>query len=437
MLFRYQIDDRVPLKELITSGIMWSICSSIFVIIVASVVGNLYGFTLADTIWYTQKMLIISGVAVILQVLFGHKLPVVFGPSVIFLTAVAASADFSVDVLATSIILCSVAGIIIARTRVLEFVARLFTVRVIATVLMLLSITLVPTFVRLLVNMDQPGGTAAKLVFAFVLLVCIIALNHRLKGFWRATLMLWMLVVGTVAALFCFPGTTIPFVDVSEQTQAFSGLFITPGFAPGVFLSVFICYLAVMVNDIGSIKSVVEVTGADQAQTEPRLRRALSITGMMNIISGAFGLIGGVNYSISSGMVLDTKNASRYPLIAGGVLMIVCACIPTLILLIDSIPTVVTGCLLIFIMTSQLAAAFGVLAGRDDAPPMTFNGGVIIGFSLLIAATVAFLPAELVDTIPAVLRPVVANGFVAGTVAVMILEHVIFRKSDDEILKRE
>ncbi len=408
---------------------MWSICSSVFVIIIASVVGNLYGFTLADTIWYTQKMLIISGIAVILQVVFGHKLPVVFGPSVIFLTAVTASIDFSVDVFATSIILCSIAGIIIARTKALEFVARLFTVRVIATVLMLLSITLVPTFVHLLVNMDQPGGVALKLIFAFVLLICIITLNHRLKGFWRATLMLWMLVLGTIAAFFCFPETTLPTLDVpSEHSQNFSDLFITPGFAPSVFLSVFICYLAVMVNDIGSVRSVIEVTKAEPSQTDSRLRRALSITGIMNIISGAVGVIGGVNYSISSGMVLDTKNASRYPLIAGGILMILCACVPTLIILMNSIPTVVTGCLLIFIMTSQLAAAFGVLAGRDDAPPMTFNGGVIIGFSLLIAATVAFLPEAAVDTIPAVLRPLVANGFVAGTVAVMILEHVIFRE---------
>ena len=75
------------------------------------------------------------------------------------------------------------------------------------------------------------------------------------------------------------------------------------------------------------------------------------------MLSGGAGVIGGVNYSISSGMILDTRNASRYPLLAAGAAMIICAALPPVISLIITIPTVITGCLLIFIMTSQLSAA--------------------------------------------------------------------------------
>ncbi len=438
MEFHYKVDDQIPTKELISSGIMWAICTSVFTIIVASVVGGLYGLSLPETIWYTQKLLLIGGCAVIIQVLFGHKLPIIFGPSVIFLTAIIASIDYSVDVLATSIILCSILGVIIARTKILVWISRLFTVRVIATILMLLSITLVPTFVRLLANDAQPGGNAVKLLFAFVLLLGIIALNHKLRGFWRATLMLWTLVIGTIAAYFVFPGTAFQLMVPSLESGGFSaGFLITPEFVPGVFLSVFICYLAVMVNDIGSNRSVIEVTQSDPAQTTGRLRRALTITGLANIVSGMFGVIGSVNYSISSGIILDTRNASRFPLIICGILVLICAAAPILIILMNAIPTVVTGCLLIFIMTTQLAAAFGVLAERTEENPLTFNGGMIIGFSLLIAATIAVLPDSVVDTIPMALRPIIANGFVSGTIAVMILEHVIFREKTDRPAESE
>jgi xanthine/uracil permease len=387
--------------------------------------------TPAEAVWYAQKLLVITGVAVILQVILGHRLPAVYGPSAILLTAAIAATDFAPAAFSTALILCGAAGIVIARTSLLTRIAKLFTPRVIGTVLTLIPLTLVPTFANLIANPGQPGSMAGKLIFAFVLLILIFTFNYRLKGFWRATLMLWVLVFGTIAALICFPGTMISFG--TEGTIPFiEGLLLAPIAAPGVILSVFICYLALIVNDIGSIRGVGEVAKVPAAETEGRLRRGITITGIMNMLSGGAGVLGGVNYSISSGMILDTKNASRYPLLIAGTAMIVCAAIPPVISLIITIPTVITGCLLIFIMTSQLSAALGVLIEHEGSGMFSFNNGVVIGFSILIAATFSFLPEAAVAAIPAVVRPVLANGFVAGTAAVMLLEHVVFRKKSAE-----
>ncbi|HJK82507.1 MAG TPA: purine/pyrimidine permease, partial [Methanocorpusculum sp.] len=295
----------------------------------------------------------------------------------------------------------------------------------------LIPLTLVPTFATLIANPDQPGSMAGKLIFAFVLLILIFACNHRLKGFWRATLMLWVLIFGTVAALICFPGTALSF-GTQETVPLTEGLLLSPIAAPGVILSVFICYIALIVNDIGSIRGVGEVAKSPASEIEGQLRRGITITGLMNMLSGGAGVIGGVNYSISSGMILDTRNASRYPLLAAGAAMIICAALPPVISLIITIPTVITGCLLIFIMTSQLSAALGVLIEHEGTGVFSFNNGVVIGFSILIAATFSFLPDTAVAAIPAVIRPVLANGFVAGTVAVMLLEHVVFREKSTE-----
>jgi xanthine/uracil permease len=127
-------------------------------------------------------------------------------------------------------------------------------------------------------------------------------------------------------------------------------------------------------------------------------------------------------------MILDTKNASRYPLLAGGTALILVAFVPELVALIGSVPAIITGCLLIFIMTGQFSAALGILMENTKEEIFTFENGIVIGFSVIIAATFSFLPETAVTMIPAIVRPVLANGFVAGTLAVMILEHLVFRK---------
>jgi len=41
---------------------------------------------------------------------------------------------------------------------------------------------------------------------------------------------------------------------------------------------------------------------------------------------------------------------------------------------------------------------------------------------------IAFLPVEIINTFPPVLRPVLGNGFVVGVAAALVLEHGVFKK---------
>lgn len=56
-----------------------------------------------------------------------------------------------------------------------------------------------------------------------------------------------------------------------------------------------------------------------------------------------------------------------------------------------------------------------------------FDGGVVVGFSLMVALLLSFAPKEALNSIPALIRPIVGNGFVMGVITVLILEHLIFR----------
>ncbi|MCC8193185.1 MAG: xanthine permease, partial [Deltaproteobacteria bacterium] len=91
-----------------------------------------------------------------------------------------------------------------------------------------------------------------------------------------------------------------------------------------------------------------------------------------------------------------------------------------------AIPGPVMGALLFYLMASQLAS--GLILLVEDRGVTDFPSGMTVGLPLMLGLIVAFAPAETFSVFPAMLRPVVGNGFVVGTLAVIILEHSLLRR---------
>lgn len=164
--------------------------------------------------------------------------------------------------------------------------------------------------------------------------------------------------------------------------------------------------------------------GADRM--EKRTTRGVGVTGLANVLSGALGVVGPVDYSMSPGIIAATGCASRYTLIPAGIGLLVCAFFPGFIQVLDTIPGVVMGAVLLYLMASQLSAGFQMLTRENCA--VDFEGGLIIAFPLMVALLLSFAPEEALGSIPALIRPIVGNGFVMGVIMVLILEHGIFRE---------
>ena len=101
---------------------------------------------------------------------------------------------------------------------------------------------------------------------------------------------------------------------------------------------------------------------------------------------------------------------------------------PAIIGIIGSVPSVVIGCLLLYILTSQIAAGLIVTFQGLDEEGFQFESGLIIGLPVLFGTVIAFLPAAVLDSFPVVLKPICGNGFVVGVVFALTLEHVVFRR---------
>ena len=92
-----------------------------------------------------------------------------------------------------------------------------------------------------------------------------------------------------------------------------------------------------------------------------------------------------------------------------------------------NVPAVVIGASLIYVLSTQVAAGLMVLFG--GARKLELQDGLVVGMPLLVAVIVAFLPAAAVSTFPALIRPVAGNSFVMGVLAVLFLEHILFRNA--------
>lgn len=99
---------------------------------------------------------------------------------------------------------------------------------------------------------------------------------------------------------------------------------------------------------------------------------------------------------------------------------------PTVIGFLACVPSVVIGAIMIYILSSQIAA--GLTLMFESTTSFQLKDGLIIGLPLMLGTIIAFLPPEILYSFPSVLRPVLGNGFVVGIAAVLMMEHLIFRK---------
>ena len=417
MDFKYSLNDRPRAAAMVMYAVQWLLIA-VPVVLTSAFVARLQYDTLAEQTLYTQKLFAVMGLTMIVQSLWGHRLPLVAGPAAVLLVGVMASISSSPEVIYTSIAVGGALVALLATTGWIKKLQPLFTPRISIVMMALIAFTIVPVFLRLIFADAEHYGLS--FVMALVLSIAMVVANNRLRGMWKSAVVLIALVVGS-AAYFAFAG--LP--SLEGATAAGAGrMFITPKFDVGVIVAFLICYIALLINELGSVQSVSAYVEADNVPK--RSTRGVALTGVMNVVAGAMGVLGPVDYTLSPGVIAATGCASRYPLVLTGVGLVICALFPQLVAVLSAIPSPVMGVVLLYLMAAQVAAAFqmsGTMSAAKD-----FNGALTIGLPIMLALVVAFLPAEVSAALPAVLRPIVGNGFVMGVIVVLVMEHVIFRK---------
>ncbi len=425
MQLKYGLDEHPPLWELILFGLQWFAVTIPIIVIIGKVTAGLQFTAPADEIVYLQKLTFVMAAALLVQVLAGHRLPLIIGPSSVLLIGIIASHAFGAEAIYTSILLGGILLSLLSVTGLFAHLQKLFTTRIVAVVLLLIAFTLAPTILHLIMSPQSGSGSLANISFALVLVFAMFFSYRHLRGIWKSTLIIWAMIAGSLLYLILFPDP--PAMEHFQGGRLLGGFFcrVTSGLTlnAGVLISFLFCFIALSVNDLGSIQSMNEILKpSGQPQ---RITRGIFITGLANILAGFFGVIGPVNFSLSPGVLASTGCASRFTLIPAALLLCLISFSPAAIALLGNVPSVVIGCVLLFIMCSQFGAGLSILF--ESAEGFQIETGMIIGLPILLGTIIAFLPADILNAFPAVLRPILGNGFVVGISAALILEHLVFR----------
>lgn len=417
--FRFKLEERPPLWLMLIYGLQWLAVSVPLVIILGkTVAGMLFPGQLNLQIAYLQKTFFVTGIFLLFQIRLGHRLPLLAGPASVLLIGLAANTGAEPGAIFGSI---AAGGLLLAAlslSKASTWIGSLFTVRIVGVVLLLIAFTMLPVILRLLTIAANPF---MNLSFAFILVAAMLAGHRALPGRLNSMLALLSLTVGSGA--YFFAGGSWPQTGSSTLEPWTYGI---PDLAidPGVLISFLFCYAALWVNDLGSIQATAALVTADEPAR--RLKAGLTLTGLGNVLAGMLGVIGPVNYSLSAGLISASRCASRYTLVPCAAGLMLLALTPDAIRLLAAVPSAVVGSLLLYMMGSQMAAGFGIL--RETFSAYRYEDGLAIGIPLLLATLLSFLPAEAVLSMPALVRPLLANGFVMGTTAALLLEHIVFRQ---------
>lgn len=414
MKLDYTLNERLPLGKLLLYGFQWlAICIPI-------VITTTFIAPEGMAVLYTQKLFAIMGVTMLLQIFFGHGLPLVSGPAAALLMCVIAVSGQgkSYNEIYPSIIVGAAIISIIAASGLLKHAVRLFTPRIIVSILILISFVTLKPAISLMYNGADSNFVT---VFSIVAITVMAFINSKAHGVWKNTVVLWSLIISTVI-YYLVEGA--PRAVPKDSCESFL-LIGSMRFDVGLVISFVLCSLAILVNDVGSIQSLGECIEAGGMKR--RLTRGVFFTGIMDCISSLTGVLGPVNFSLSPGVVASMSCSSKYPLALAALLMIILSFFPDAVACMLLIPDPVMGIMLLYLMGTQVAAGFNLLQTSKAAS--SFQDGMVMALPICLCIVLTYAPAQAISAIPEMIRPIVGNGFVMGIIFIIMLEHIFLRKS--------
>ena len=373
-----------------------------------------------EMVFFTQKLFVVCGLAIIIQVLWGHRLPLVAGPAAVLLMGVIAarSQGHDASTIYPSMIVGGALVTLLAAVGAMKYIQRIFTPRIVAAIVVLIPFTMAKPIVGLIFADKAHAGLALAATIVGIALMAWA--NKAFRGIWKSAVVIIAMVAGSLF-YYCLTGFPKSFVSDSVAPRIFLGEYHLDA---GVILAFLFCYIALLINQIGSVQSLGQMVEA--SHMERRQKRGLLVTGLFHMLCGTTGVLGVVDYSLSPGVVASTSCASRYTILPAAVAMILLALFPQVVAALLTIPQPIMGIVLLFLMATQVAAGLEII--HSSKAVHSFRDGLVLGMPIMVTIILSFAPAEAMAAVPSLLRPIVVNGFVMGIIVVLLLEHIVLRE---------
>ncbi|CAO0823288.1 membrane hypothetical protein [Desulfarculales bacterium] len=301
---RYTLDAWPPTWATAVLSLQWLVVLLPGLLVLSEVVAQAQGLDPTERVLFMQRLLLMSGLVQLAQVLWGHRLPSLVGPSAVLMVGMLATLDAGLEAVNSALALGGALTALLGLTGLAGRLGRLYTSSVLSSTLLLIAVSLGPTMRDLFFPVALAAGpgtwVAGPVLFAMVLVAAMLWAQHRLKGLVSSAVLLlgslayYLLGMGQMPGLFA---QGQPFWSWPDLMPAHLSL------DPGVLTALVLCYLALTANELATVELLLLMVNARANDTGTRClnrpSRAVLISGLGGILAGLWGLPGPVTYSVS------------------------------------------------------------------------------------------------------------------------------------------
>lgn len=424
----YDIDEVPPVRYALLYGLQWAIIIFPSLIILATISGRALHLNTEQQVNFLQLILLTTGFFTAVQSLWGHRYPLLDGPSTALLLTFVVLAPYGIATIQAGTIFGGLLLIAVVLSGQLRRIVAYATPNVIGVILMLIAFTLMPYLIRSMIGADstRPHGELGIFLLSFGLVLVIAALSHWLRGVWKTVALLLGMLLGT--GLFGALGYIHWQAFTAARWVSAPGHWLPA--VPHIYWPAMVAfaaaYLALLVNSLGSLHGIANVTHSQRL--EESIPRGIFWNGMAGIVCGLLGIIGTVSYSFSPGVVLANRVASRFTVTYCGIILVLAAFVPKLAAFLALVPAPVVGATLCVAMGAQIGAGLALVTRNGE---MASRDYFVVGLPVLLGTLVGFLPKPLVAAMPGAFQVFLGNGLIVGIFLVLFLEHLLLRKKPD------
>lgn len=406
-------------------------------------VSGIYELNVDQTVDFIARTFFVLAVAGLLQVWFGHHLPVLEGPAGLWWGIFALYANLGVVIygslentlrtLEFALLVSGGIAILLGLFGLIEKIAKYFTPAVTGTYLILLVGQLSGSFLNGLLGVDPTGKISYKIAILSIIIVLISFLTAR-HYLLRQFGIVISIVVGYI--LFSVFGLSTPFHEAKSFFK-FPQLFVfgLPKLDWGIVPTVFFITLLLITNMLATIK-VVQSVLKREGEKIPELsgKRIGFIMGISQLLSGLFASVGSVPISGTAGFITTSKIISRTPFIIASLTIIILTFFSPVMAVIATIPVAVGYAAIFPAFSGLLSIGFKELFESKEIEK-TISKVVV---PIFVGLGVMFIPTEAYASLSPLVASILSNGLVSGTIMILIVEIIDAKKaSKNSLVEKE
>ncbi|MBM7650248.1 xanthine/uracil permease [Bacillus ectoiniformans] len=416
--------------QAITTGlasIQWLFFIFTNTIVVPISIGLAFDLTAAETAMTVRSSLIFTGIACVIQGLWGHRYPLMEGHSGLtwgLLLSLSASASaLGMDLqtigggIATGILASGAFMLVIGLFGLVPMLQKIFSSMVMSVYLFLLTLQLILIFFAGMLKLTPTGQLDVPVsLFSIGIVVFVSVLKIKGKESISNFSILIGIVVGWILYRLLFNGGEGVIVESSAFHLFPLG---TPNLEWGIVAVTFVAGVINMSNTIASIQAA-GILYKDTPSSKV-FNRSISWTGFYTIAAGGLGLVPYAPYTSSIGFLESTRIFERKPFIIGGLLFSLLGIIPAAGAFFATIPVTVGNAVLFVAYLQLFGTTLKSLNGTE------FNSNSIFRLAVPVLAGVSLMAIDPIvfSNLPVYIQPIVSNGFIMGVLISIVLEMLV------------